>query len=125
LSRAEEIFLNYGEVTTFICRLLPAIRQLISLPAGISRMPLFRFTLFTGLGAGIWSLILIAIGYYFGGLSQEMSYSQLVYMGKDLIKNNFIWIIVFIALIVVIYFLTHNLILKSDTKDQRVKELEE
>ena len=84
LSRAEEIFLEYGEITTFVCRLIPAIRQLISLPAGISRMPLVRFSLFTGLGAGIWSGILVAIGCYLGSLSEDMTYSQLVYRGKDI-----------------------------------------
>jgi membrane protein DedA with SNARE-associated domain len=118
LSGAEEIFLKYGEVTTFICRLLPGIRQLISLPAGISRMPLFRFSLFTGLGAGIWSLILIYVGYYLGGLTQDMTYAQLVHRGKDLIKNNFIWMIAFILLIVCAYMLTHNMILKPAKKDE-------
>lgn len=113
LSRAEDIFLEYGEITTFVCRLLPAIRQLISLPAGISRMPLFRFTLFTALGAGIWSLILVAIGYYFGSLSQNMTYAQLVYKGKDLISANFIWILMFIALLLAFYILIHRLIMKS------------
>ena len=51
LNRAEEIFREYGEIVTFVCRLLPAIRQLISIPAGLSRMNIARFTLFTGLGA--------------------------------------------------------------------------
>ncbi|MFC1839618.1 DedA family protein [Thermodesulfobacteriota bacterium] len=125
LSRAEEIFLKYGELTTFICRLLPGIRQLISLPAGISRMPLFRFTFFTGLGAGLWSLILIYIGYYFGGLSQDMTYAQLVHRGKDLLKNNFIWIIAFILLIVCVYLLIHHMILKPAKKDEGAMGLEE
>lgn len=114
LSRAEEIFLKYGEITTFICRLLPGIRQLISIPAGISRMPLSRFTLFTGLGAGIWSLFLIAIGYYFGNLAIDMSYEELVYKGKDFISDNFIWIIFFIALLLVVYGFIHHIVMKSE-----------
>jgi membrane protein DedA with SNARE-associated domain len=114
LSRAEEIFLKYGEITTFICRLLPAIRQLISLPAGISRMPLSRFTFFTGLGAGIWSLILIGTGYYLGSLSADMSYEELVHRGKALITDHFIWIVVFIVLLLVAYGFVHHLVMKSD-----------
>ena len=116
LTRAEEIFLKYGEITTFICRLLPAIRQLISLPAGISKMRLSRFSLFTGLGAGIWSLILLGIGYYFGSLFIDMSYGELVHKGKDLIKDHFIWIIVFIVLLIISYGLIHRKVMKSDNK---------
>ena len=114
LSRAEDIFLKYGELTTFVCRLLPGIRQLISLPAGISRMPLMRFTFFTGLGAGLWSLFLVFIGYYFGGLSQDMTYAQLVHSGKELIKDNFIWLIAFIIVVVAAYIIIHRAIFKPE-----------
>ena len=116
LSRAEEIFLKYGEITTFICRLLPAIRQLISLPAGISKMPFSKFTLFTGLGAGIWSLVLISVGFYFGSLSVDMSYAELVHKGKTLIGDHFIWILVFILLLICIYALIHHMVMKSEEK---------
>lgn len=118
LSRAEEIFLNYGEIATFVCRLLPGIRQLISIPAGISGMSLSRFTLFTGLGAGIWSIILIATGYYFGSLLQDMTYADLIYRGKDLIEGNFIWMLVFIAAVMVCYFLIHSRIMKPEIKER-------
>ena len=53
LERACEVFNRYGAATTFVCRMVPAIRQLISIPAGIARMPLGEFTLFTALGAGV------------------------------------------------------------------------
>ena len=66
LDRAEEIFREYGEVTTFVSRLIPAIRQLISLPAGLSRMRLDRFSIFTALGAGIWIAVLMALGFHLG-----------------------------------------------------------
>ena len=69
LDRAEEIFRKYGDMVTFICRLLPAIRQLISIPAGLSRMNILRFSLYTGAGAGLWSAILAGIGFYFGKIA--------------------------------------------------------
>ena len=113
LSRSEELFLGYGEIATFICRLLPGIRQLISLPAGISKMPLSKFTLFTGLGAGIWSLVLIVIGYYFGSVSGDMSYADLVHRGKAVISEHFIWVVVFIAVVLTSYVFIHHRVMKS------------
>ncbi|MGD8983680.1 MAG: DedA family protein [Desulfobacteraceae bacterium] len=118
LSRAEEIFLEYGEITTFVCRLLPGIRQLISLPAGVSRMSLVRFTTFTALGAGIWSAILVGIGYYLGTLSADMTYAQLVNRGKDILKEHYIWIVLFLVLLIVIYALIHHLVM-SPKRERR------
>ena len=63
---AERFFLRHGAVSTFTGRLIPAIRQLISLPAGLASMPLAPFILFTTLGAGIWTVILALLGYWFG-----------------------------------------------------------
>ena len=61
---AEEYFDKRGALSTFVGRLIPAVRQLISIPAGLSRMKLSTFFLYTTLGAGIWNAILAAIGWY-------------------------------------------------------------
>jgi len=66
LNRAEAFFRRHGEISTFVGRLLPVIRHLISLPAGVSRMPVARFALYTGAGAAIWSGVLTWIGWYLG-----------------------------------------------------------
>ena len=64
VQRAEAYFDKHGAVSTFVGRLIPAVRQLISIPAGLARMKLGTFLLFTTLGAGIWNSILAFIGYY-------------------------------------------------------------
>jgi membrane protein DedA with SNARE-associated domain len=66
LERAEAFFRRHGEIGTFIGRLVPLIRQYISLPAGLSRMRLDRFAIYTAAGAGIWCAILVGIGWFIG-----------------------------------------------------------
>ena len=113
LDRAEEIFRKYGEIVTFVCRLLPAIRQLISIPAGLSRMRLSRFWLFTGLGAGIWTAILAAVGYYFGYLSGDITYAELIRKGTDIVNEHYLWIIAGLAAAVAAYAALHRKIMGS------------
>ena len=93
LDRAFEVFNRYGAATTFVCRLVPVIRQLISIPAGLAKMPLGKFTLFTALGAGVWTAILAAVGYILGRTAGDISYVELVHRGKDLAGQNLPWVI--------------------------------
>ena len=66
LDRAERFFDRHGEISTLLGRMLPVVRHLISIPAGIARMSLPRFVVFTGLGALLWCTILATIGYVLG-----------------------------------------------------------
>jgi len=66
LDKAEQFFRRHGEIGTFVGRLVPVIRQYISLPAGLAGMRLDRFAAYTAAGAGIWCAILTYIGWYIG-----------------------------------------------------------
>ncbi len=81
VEKAEKYFNQYGNISTFIGRLIPAIRQLISIPAGLSKMNMPSFLFFTTLGSSIWTIILAVMGYFLYSQKErlELYYTELTY----------------------------------------------
>jgi len=113
LARACEVFNRYGAATTFVCRMVPAIRQLISIPAGIARMPFGSFTLFTTLGAGVWTAVLAFVGYGLGKGAGDITYLELCTKGKEMATANLPFVIGGALALVVGYFLVSKLVMGS------------
>ena len=112
LERACEVFNRYGAATTFVCRMVPAIRQLISIPAGIARMPLGAFTLFTALGAGVWTIILAFVGYGLGRSAGDITYLELCTKGKAMAASHLPLVIGAALVLVAAYVLASKLVMR-------------
>jgi membrane protein DedA with SNARE-associated domain len=113
------VFNRYGAAATFVCRLLPAIRQLISIPAGIARMPLGSFTLFTALGAGLWTAVLAGTGFWLGRTAGDITYLELVHRGKAFIDGNLVWVVVVAVAAVALHVVVSKLVMKGRKKEDR------
>jgi len=92
--KVESFFLRHGEISTFIGRLLPVVRHLISIPAGLAGMNHFRFSLYTLIGAGLWCTILTLIGYAIGENQQLI----IQYSHRALF-----WVLLFSGALVAVY----------------------
>lgn len=105
IEKSEEYFRKHGKISTFVWRLLPAIRQLISIPAGLAKMNITQFILYTTLGAFLWNLILFIAGYILG-------------QHRDKVKeyNHIFTNIIFGLIIITIIFLTIRYVIKYKKK---------
>ncbi len=113
LQKSEIWFQKYGKVAVLLGRLAPGIRELISVPAGLAKMNLISFILFTFIGSFLWSLSLTMIGFYLGDAWDEFSQES----SKAF---HFISIIIIISIIVI---LVYKLIIKKKRKNKKQKEI--
>jgi membrane protein DedA with SNARE-associated domain len=101
LDRSEAFFRKHGEISTLIGRLLPVVRHLISIPAGVSRMNLRRFVLFTALGAGVWCAVLTYLGYIIGRHGEEVE----AVIGQYVHHTLLVYVLPAVAILTVAYVL--------------------
>ncbi len=104
IERAERYFDEHGVVATLTGRLVPVIRQLISVPAGLAKMNFWRFLLYTTLGAGTWNCVLAAIGYHLHSVVPMDQLDEKVAEYYDYIKFGILVAIV----LVVAYFVVRK-----------------
>ena len=114
IKKAETYFNNNGAVSTFIGRLIPGIRQLISIPAGLSKMRLPKFVLYTALGAGIWNTVLCIIGYALHEVASNLD--AIPELAKSYGSKISLGIVAAVAIIGVAYYLIN----KKKNKEENV-----
>ena len=101
VEKSEKYFNNHGMAATISGRLIPGIRHLISIPAGLAKMTYWKFLLYTTIGAGVWNCILAALGWYLHSVVPEDQLTEKLEEYGDYIK----WGILAIVGVVIVYFL--------------------
>lgn len=102
VERSEKYFNDHGMVATITGRLIPGIRHLISIPAGLAKMKYWQFILYTTLGAGVWNCILAALGWYLHSFVPEEQLEDKILEYGEYIK----FVILLLVGIAFVYFLT-------------------
>ena len=100
VEHSEKYFNDHGMVATITGRLIPGIRHLISIPAGLSKMNYWKFLLYTTLGAGVWNIILAVLGWWFHSFVPENQLTEKIVEYGDYIK----WGIIALVVLAVIIF---------------------
>ena len=99
LDAADRYFARHGEITTFVGRLIPGIRHLISIPAGVARMNFARFALYTTLGAALWSTVLVGVGYWVGANED---------LWRPMLQKATLWVFGGMAVLIGVYVWRHR-----------------
>lgn len=108
ITKAENYFVKHGRSSTFVGRLVPGIRQLISIPAGLAKMPLLPFVIFTTLGATIWNTVLAVLGY--------LAHGQADLINKY--SSELSYILLGLGVLFIIYLVYSNFIKKKKASNQ-------
>lgn len=109
VEKSEKYFYDHGVVATLTGRLIPGIRHLISIPAGLAKMHYGKFLLYTSLGAGCWNCILAALGWYLHSFVPESQLNDKINEYGDYIK----WTIIALVVIAVVFFTVRHILKKK------------
>lgn len=109
VEKSEKYFYDHGMVATITGRLIPGIRHLISIPAGLARMNYWKFLLYTTIGAGVWNCILAVLGWYMHSIVPEEQLKDKLIEYGDYIK----WGIIALVLVCIAYFAIKKLIARK------------
>lgn len=115
IQKSEKYFYDHGVIATLTGRLLPGIRQIISVPAGLAKMKFWKFILYTTIGAGIWNCVLAAMGWYLHAIVPEEKLNEKIMEYNDHIKV----VILVVVGLVFAYFLIKYFYKKAKTKRQQ------
>ncbi|MGN1173556.1 MAG: DedA family protein [Muribaculaceae bacterium] len=115
VEKAEKYFDEHGAISTFIGRLIPAIRQLISIPAGLARMKFHTFCIFTSLGALLWNIVLALLGYW---LSLSVSLTDLYEKIEE--YNSYLTILGLCIFAFCIAYIAYSAFFKKHNKETKI-----
>lgn len=112
VEKSEKYFYDHGVIATLTGRLIPGIRQVISVPAGLAKMKFWKFMLYTTIGAGIWNCVLAALGWYLHAVVPEEQLNEKIMEYNDHIK-----IFIFgVLAVVIVYFIVKHYVKKARCK---------
>ena len=112
VEKSEKYFYNHGMVATITGRLIPGIRHLISIPAGLAKMNYWMFLLYTTIGAGVWNCILAALGWYLYSVVPEDQLNDMILEYGEYIK----FTIIGLVCLAIVYFVGKHYIKKKNNK---------
>lgn len=115
IEKSEKYFNDHGVIATLTGRLLPGIRQVISVPAGLAKMKFWKFILYTTIGAGIWNCVLAALGWYLHSIVPEEQLNDKILEYNDHIK---VVILSLFGLMVAYFVIKHFLNKRKQNKNQ-------